>query len=92
MDEATKQQLIAAYKPKPYHVYDYCPKCNHRNDTHDMNCLECCPVKNENSRESEEPFCVGCAHKGTPKHEEPCYTCHYWNVESKNGLERKNDR
>jgi hypothetical protein len=22
-----------------------CPTCEHRNDAHDMNCLECCPAK-----------------------------------------------
>ncbi len=51
-------KIESIYNPKVYHVYEYCKKCNHRNDTHDMNCLECCPVKNENIRESEEEFCT----------------------------------
>ncbi|MFW5847307.1 MAG: hypothetical protein ACOCVF_00110 [bacterium] len=33
------------YEPKYYHIYPYCKQCEHRNDKHDMNCLECCPQK-----------------------------------------------
>ena len=34
------------YKRKWYHPYKFCSSCFARNDKHDMNCVECCPVKN----------------------------------------------
>ena len=34
------------YERKWYHFYAYCSECFARNDMHDMNCVECCPVKN----------------------------------------------
>jgi len=30
---------------KWYMGFDYCPKCPKRFSEHDMNCIECCPVK-----------------------------------------------
>jgi len=55
------------YEKKWYHVYNYCSQCAHRNDTHDMNCIECCPVKKGNIRESEEEFCDHEYSSGTQK-------------------------
>lgn len=37
---------------KWYHVYDYCKECEHRNDKHGMNCMECCPVKNNKIKDT----------------------------------------
>jgi len=36
----------SGYTRKWYHFYEHCSSCFARNDQHDMNCLECCPVKN----------------------------------------------
>ncbi len=33
------------YYRKWYHSYEYCSSCFAKDDKHDMNCLECCPVK-----------------------------------------------
>ena len=44
MENKTQQK---PYDRKWYHIYNYCAQCPHNSDAHDMNCLECCPVKNK---------------------------------------------
>lgn len=45
--EVIKPTQEIEYKRKWYHPYEYCSGCFARNDKHDMNCVECCPVKME---------------------------------------------
>jgi len=36
---------IEVWRPKAWQGFDACPACPHKFDRHDMNCIECCPVK-----------------------------------------------
>jgi hypothetical protein len=45
-EQCTIHSVSGSYFRKWYHSYEYCSKCFAKDDKHDMNCLECCPVKN----------------------------------------------
>lgn len=51
--DRTVEQMLAANRNaavqpkwvgKSWMTLDHCPKCQNRNDQHDMNCMESCPV------------------------------------------------
>jgi len=44
---ALNSDVQSSYQRKWYHVYTHCSSCFAKDDMHDMNCIECCPVKNE---------------------------------------------
>jgi hypothetical protein len=37
-------KLEKMFPPKWWQTKPECPTCPHRNDNHDMNCVECCPA------------------------------------------------
>ena len=44
-DLTVRLDTAPVWNRKWYMGFDYCPQCPKRFSQHDMNCIECCPVK-----------------------------------------------